>query len=85
MDEKLKFVARLLDDEKMAGLCREFGILRPIGYKLFNRYKESGLHGLNDHADPIVMPINYPFKLNGPFCTSSGSTMIGVLPRYAIS
>jgi putative transposase len=28
MDERLKFIARLLDGEKMAGLCREFGISR---------------------------------------------------------
>jgi len=27
MDERLKFVARLLDGEKMAVLCREFDIL----------------------------------------------------------
>jgi hypothetical protein len=26
MDERLKFIARLLDGEKMAGLCREFGV-----------------------------------------------------------
>jgi len=26
MDERLKFIARLLDGEQMAGLCREFGI-----------------------------------------------------------
>jgi hypothetical protein len=28
MDERLKFVARLLDGEEMAGLCREFGVSR---------------------------------------------------------
>jgi Homeodomain-like domain len=36
MDERLRFVARLLEGEKMAGLCREFGISRPTGYKVFN-------------------------------------------------
>lgn len=34
MDERLKFVARLLDGEKMAVLCREFEILRKTGYKI---------------------------------------------------
>ncbi len=29
MDERLKFIARLLDDGKMAPMCREFGISRP--------------------------------------------------------
>jgi hypothetical protein len=28
MDERLRFVARRLDGEKMAPLCREFGISR---------------------------------------------------------
>lgn len=39
MDERLKFIARLLDGEKMAGLCREFGTSRKTGYKILGRYK----------------------------------------------
>jgi putative transposase len=31
MDERLRFVARLLDGEKMAIVCREFGISRKMG------------------------------------------------------
>ena len=50
MDERLKFVARLLDGEKMAPMCREFGISRVTGYKIFNRYKQSGLEGLHDRS-----------------------------------
>lgn len=46
MDEKLKFIARILDGEKMAGLCREFGISRKTGYKIWERYKDFGLEGL---------------------------------------
>ena len=42
MDEKLKFIARFLEGEKMAPLCREFGITRPTGYKLIDRYKMMG-------------------------------------------
>src|SRR5580700_4022046 len=34
MDERLKFIARLLNGEAMAGLCREFGISRKTGYKI---------------------------------------------------
>jgi hypothetical protein len=36
MDERLRFVARLLDGEKMAALCREFGISRKTGYKILS-------------------------------------------------
>ncbi len=50
MDERLRFVARLLDGEKMAPLCREFDISRKTGYKLFDRYKDSGLEGLTDRS-----------------------------------
>ena len=42
MDQKLKFIARLIEGEKMAPLCREFGITRTTGYKIWNRYKKMG-------------------------------------------
>lgn len=50
MDERMRFVARLLDGEKMAVLCREFDISRKTGHKIFNRYKLSGLEGLTDRS-----------------------------------
>ena len=50
MDERLRFVARLLDGEKMAVLCREFDISRKTGYKIFSRYKDCGLEGLTDRS-----------------------------------
>lgn len=50
MDERLRFIARLLEGEKMAPLCREFGISRVTGYKIYERYKECGLDGLNDRS-----------------------------------
>ena len=50
MDERLKFVARLLDGEKMAPLCREFGVSRKTGYKILGRYNSCGLQGLTDRS-----------------------------------
>ena len=50
MDERLRFVARLLEGEKMAPLCAEFGISRKTGYKIFDRYKDSGLEALSDRS-----------------------------------
>jgi len=38
MDEKLQIVARRLGGEPMSDLCREFGISRKTGYKIFDRY-----------------------------------------------
>ena len=34
MDERLRFVAKLLDGESMTEVCREFGISRKTGYKI---------------------------------------------------
>ncbi len=42
MDEKIKFIARLLDGEKMAPLCREFNISRKTGYQILEKYKKFG-------------------------------------------
>ena len=50
MDERVRFVGRLLDGEKMAALCREFAISRKTGYKIFDRYKEHGLEALTDRS-----------------------------------
>src|SRR5580698_4745878 len=50
MDERLRFVARLLDGEKMAVLCREFDISRKTGYKIFSRDQDCGMEGLTDRS-----------------------------------
>ncbi len=64
MEERLRFVARLLDGEKMAPLCREFGISRKTGYKLFNRYKNEGLAGLEDqNKRPYRHANKLPFQI----------------------
>jgi len=47
MDERLRFVARLLEGEKMAPLCAEFGISRKTGYKIFDRYKDCGVQAFD--------------------------------------
>lgn len=64
MDERIKFVGRLLEGENMAGLCREFGISRKTGYKIFNRYKKLGLEGLNDQTRrPLRYANQLPFQV----------------------
>ncbi|MCP4652803.1 MAG: transposase [Candidatus Omnitrophica bacterium] len=50
MDERMKFIGRLLDGEKMTDLCQEFGISRKTGYKFWERYKSIGLGGLSDRT-----------------------------------
>ena len=60
VEERMRFVLRLRDGESMASLCREFGISRVTGYKIFDRYKECGLEGLTDRART---PYRYAHKL----------------------
>jgi putative transposase len=50
MDERLRFVARRLEGEKMAPLCAEFGISRKTGYKIFERYKDCGVQAFTDRS-----------------------------------
>ena|SRR5690349_23364798 len=50
MDERLRFVARLLEGEKMAPLCAEFGISRKTGYKIFDRYQDCGVTAFTDRS-----------------------------------
>ena len=50
MDERLRFVARLLEVESMSDVCRSFGISRKTGYKIFNRYKDEGREALTDRS-----------------------------------
>jgi putative transposase len=64
MDERLRFVARLLEGHNMSEACREFGISRPTGYKIFNRYKDIGYEGLLDRSRrPYRHANQLPFQL----------------------
>ena len=64
MDERLRFVARLMEGEKMAVLCREFDISRKTGHKIFNRYRQCGLEGLTDRSRrPYRQANRLPFQI----------------------
>lgn len=64
MDERIKFVSRLLSGEKMARLCKEFGISRVTGHKIWNRYRKDGSRGLYDRSRaPHKHPNQLPFEV----------------------
>ncbi|QSY93277.1 IS481 family transposase [Rhizobium bangladeshense] len=63
MEERLRFVARLLEGEGMSDVCRAFGISRKTGYKIFNRYKDDGLEALTDRSR---RPVRYANQLPEP-------------------
>jgi transposase InsO family protein len=60
VEERLRFVSRLLDGEAMSDVCRQFGISRKTGYKIFDRYKEHGLEALTDRSR---RPVRYANQL----------------------
>jgi leucine-zipper of insertion element IS481 len=85
VDERLRFVARLLEGEKMAVLCREFDISRKTGYKIFARYKCCGLEGLKDRSRRSYRQANrLPFQIGsdaaqrGVHCFAAGRTGSGL-------
>ena len=60
MEERLRFIAKLLDGDSMTEVCQEFGISRKTGYKIFNRYKHSGFEALSDRSR---RPVRYANQL----------------------
>jgi len=60
VEERLRFVARLLDGEGMSAVCREFGISRKTGYKIWNRYRSDGMEALCDRSR---RPVRYANQL----------------------
>src|ERR1700757_4363884 len=72
-EERLRFVARLLEGEGMSEVCRDFGISRKTGYKIFNRYRAEGLDALGDRSR---RPVRYANPLPAP-----GERLIVALKR----
>src|SRR5260370_3356345 len=60
MDERLRFVSRLLDGEAMTDVCREFGISRKTAYKIYQRYQKLGREALSDRSR---RPVRYANQL----------------------
>ena len=58
MVERLQCVPHRLGGEAMAELCRQFGITRKTGDKIFDRYQESGLEAVSDRPPRPWRPAN---------------------------
>src|SRR5262245_62043495 len=50
MSLKMEFVERAEKGEKVARLCREFGVSRTTGHKWITRFKEQGYAGLDEES-----------------------------------
>jgi transposase-like protein len=73
MEERLRFVACLLNGETVTDVCREFGVARKTGHKTLDRYK---VHGLTALSDPSRRPVRYanqlPEQVEGPIGWARG-------------
>ena len=79
MEERLRFVARLLDGEAMTEVCRDFGISRKTGYKIFDRYKEHGLEALSDRSRrPVRYANQLPAQIEALIVRLKAEMSIGV-------
>lgn len=57
VNERMKFVMRLEQGERLSDLCREFGISRKTGHKIKARFDSDGPSGLYDQSRaPGVIP-----------------------------
>ena len=64
VSERMRFITRLLDGERMSDLCREFGVSRKTGYELLRRYEEVGPQGLYDRSrKPLRSPQRTPQRI----------------------
>ena len=84
MDERMKFIGRLLSGEKMAPMCREFGSSRVTGYKIWSRYQEFGSGALFDQSRaPHKHPNQLPFEIEQLIVRFKKKSPIGELPKSA--
>ena len=78
MEERLRFVARLLDGQTTTDVCREFGVSRKTGYKIFDRYREHGLEALSDRSRrPVRYANELPEQIEGLIAASRPRTPLG--------
>ena len=71
MDERLRFVARILEGEPMTAVCLDFGISRMTGYKLFERYKVDGPVALADRSRrPVRFANQLPAQIESLIVTA---------------
>ena len=82
MDERLRFVARLLEGEKMAPLCAEFGISRKTGYKIFDRYKDCGVQAFSDRSHRAHRQANRLPATGFAFFDDRQDLLVGVLAPF---
>jgi hypothetical protein len=80
----MRFVARLINGDRMSERCREFGISRKTGHKIWDRYREVGIHGLSDRGRrPYRMANQLPLQLENTIVRLRRLSRMAFFPRIA--
>jgi hypothetical protein len=67
----------LLDGEAMSEVCREFGISRKTGYKIFQRYQDTGVEALSDRSRrPVRYANQLPSQIESLIVTDHASRFL---------
>src|SRR5258706_15717417 len=53
MDERVRFIARVEEGERVADLAREFGISEKTAHKFLSRWRAEGVRGLEDRSHAV--------------------------------
>ena len=65
-------------------VCREFGISRKTGYKIFDRYRECGVEGLTARSRrPYRYANQLPFQVENFILNVKREYPVGVLAKFA--
>lgn len=66
VNERMKFVVRLQQGERMTDLCKELGISRKTGHKIWKRFQEHGPSALLDQSRaPARIPHRTSLEIRG--------------------
>lgn len=76
MSERVRFIGRLMDGEKMTDVCREFGISRVTGYKIWKRYEREGLRAASDRS-------TRPWRLANQTSSDVETAILDVKAKYS--
>jgi hypothetical protein len=83
MDERLRFVARLLDGEAMSEVCREFGVSRKTGYKIFDRTRSTASRHCRTARDGrFATTINCRRRSRASLSAASRASPIGAPAKF---
>jgi transposase len=83
MDERMRFITKVIEGHSMTDVCRQFGISRKTGHKIWNRYKDSGSEALTDRSRrPVHYAHQLPFQVEQAILALKNEFKTWTAPRW---